>query len=133
MNLSGLSNICASKPSEPNNSRSDLRTEGSSSTTQIPGSSIFFANRGIYGIRASLNMRLRCPSNIMFGRGNLECFRLREGITKREFARRLNTSEDAIHWTLARRVPAGTVERVRLRLLPTLRYANAICYQFNLG
>jgi hypothetical protein len=39
----------------------------------------------------------------MFGRGNLECFRLREGITKREFARRLNTSEDAIHYSLSGR------------------------------
>jgi transcriptional regulator with XRE-family HTH domain len=44
----------------------------------------------------------------------LERFRLREGITKRELARRLNTSEDAIHYWLSGRTIGrkATVERV---------------------
>jgi transcriptional regulator with XRE-family HTH domain len=51
----------------------------------------------------------------MFGRGNLECYRLREGITKRELARRLNTSEDAIHYWLSGRTIGrkATVERIK--------------------
>ena len=44
----------------------------------------------------------------------LERFRLREGITKRELARRLNTSEDAIHYWLSARTVGRktTVERI---------------------
>lgn len=44
----------------------------------------------------------------------LERFRLREGITKRELALRLNTSEDAIHYWLSGRTIGrkATVERI---------------------
>ena len=45
----------------------------------------------------------------------LERFRLREGMTKRELARRLNTSEDAIHYwlsgrTIGRRATVKSIE-----------------------
>jgi len=44
----------------------------------------------------------------------LERFRLREGLTKRELARRLNTSKDAIHYWLSGRTIGrkATVERI---------------------
>ena len=45
----------------------------------------------------------------------LERFRLREGLTKRELARRLNTSEDAIHyWRSGRTIGRkATVEQIK--------------------
>ena len=44
----------------------------------------------------------------------LERFRLRESLTKRELARRLNTSEDAINYWLSGRTIGrkATVERI---------------------
>jgi len=44
----------------------------------------------------------------------LERYRLREGITKRELARRLDTSKDAIHYWLSGRTIGrkATVERI---------------------
>jgi len=44
----------------------------------------------------------------------LERYRLREGITKRELARRLKTSEDAIHYWISGRTIGrkATVERI---------------------
>ena len=53
----------------------------------------------------------------------LERYRLREGITKRELARRLNTSEDAIHYWLRGRTIGrkATVERIKAFLEDQLK------------
>jgi transcriptional regulator with XRE-family HTH domain len=53
----------------------------------------------------------------------LERFRLREGITKRELARRLNTSEDAIHYWLSGRTIGrkATVDRINAFLSTRLK------------
>jgi transcriptional regulator with XRE-family HTH domain len=53
----------------------------------------------------------------------LERYRLREGITKRELARRLNTSEDAIHYWLSGRTIGrkATVERIKAFLEDQLK------------
>jgi transcriptional regulator with XRE-family HTH domain len=53
----------------------------------------------------------------------LESYRLREGITKRELARRLKTSEDAIHYWLSGRTIGrkATVERMEEFLQPSIQ------------
>jgi len=56
--------------------------------------------------RASFNRLMR----------ELERFRLREGLTKRELARRLDTSEDAIHYWLSGRTIGRIIDTLAEQL-----------------